>query len=92
MALIAATGKPLPKFIPCFAWFLEGDRDQGLRQTEVVRDRQDGDGPPQTRVDAGPGSDVGRDLPAHGGAANEAIDKGRRSAASKPAEADAARQ
>ena len=24
MALIAATGKPLPKFIPSFAWFLEG--------------------------------------------------------------------
>ena len=24
MAVIAATGKPLPKFIPSFAWFLEG--------------------------------------------------------------------
>ncbi len=24
MALVAATGKPLPKFIPCFAWYLEG--------------------------------------------------------------------
>lgn len=30
MALIAATGKPLPKFIPSFAWFLEGVVTKGF--------------------------------------------------------------
>ena len=30
MALIMATGKPLPKFIPSFAWFLEGSVTKGF--------------------------------------------------------------
>jgi UDP-N-acetylglucosamine diphosphorylase/glucosamine-1-phosphate N-acetyltransferase len=30
MCLIAATGKPLPKFIPSFAWFLEGVVTKGF--------------------------------------------------------------
>ncbi len=30
MALISATGKPLPKFIPSFAWFLEGVVTKGF--------------------------------------------------------------
>ena len=30
MTLIAATGKPLPKFIPSFAWFLEGVVTKGF--------------------------------------------------------------
>jgi hypothetical protein len=30
MTLIAATGKPLPKFIPSFAWFLEGVTTKGF--------------------------------------------------------------
>lgn len=30
MALVAATGKPLPKFIPSFAWFLEGVVTKGF--------------------------------------------------------------
>jgi UDP-N-acetylglucosamine diphosphorylase/glucosamine-1-phosphate N-acetyltransferase len=30
MALLAATGKPLPKFIPSFAWFLEGVVTKGF--------------------------------------------------------------
>jgi UDP-N-acetylglucosamine diphosphorylase/glucosamine-1-phosphate N-acetyltransferase len=30
MALIACTGKPLPKFIPSFAWFLEGVVTKGF--------------------------------------------------------------
>jgi len=30
MALIAGTGKPLPKFIPSFAWFLEGVVTKGF--------------------------------------------------------------
>ena len=30
MALIAATGKPLPKFIPSFAWFIEGGVTKGF--------------------------------------------------------------
>jgi UDP-N-acetylglucosamine diphosphorylase/glucosamine-1-phosphate N-acetyltransferase len=30
MALIAATGKPLPKYIPSFAWFLEGVVTKGF--------------------------------------------------------------
>jgi acyl carrier protein len=42
MALIAATGKPLPKFIPSFAWFLEGVVTKGfgkrkLYETAAVR-------------------------------------------------------
>ena len=30
MALIMTTGKPLPKFIPSFAWFLEGITTKGF--------------------------------------------------------------
>ena len=30
MALIMATGKPLPKFIPSFSWFLEGVTTKGF--------------------------------------------------------------
>ena len=30
MALIMATGKPLPKFIPSFAWFVEGVVTKGF--------------------------------------------------------------
>jgi hypothetical protein len=30
MALIMATGKPLPKFIPSFAWFVEGIVTKGF--------------------------------------------------------------
>jgi UDP-N-acetylglucosamine diphosphorylase/glucosamine-1-phosphate N-acetyltransferase len=35
MALIAATGKPLPKFIPCFAWFLEGIVTKGFGKRKL---------------------------------------------------------
>jgi len=35
MALIAATGKPLPKFIPCFAWFLEGVVTKGFGKQKL---------------------------------------------------------
>ena len=35
MALIAATGKPLPKFIPSFAWFLEGIVTKGFGKTKL---------------------------------------------------------
>jgi UDP-N-acetylglucosamine diphosphorylase / glucose-1-phosphate thymidylyltransferase / UDP-N-acetylgalactosamine diphosphorylase / glucosamine-1-phosphate N-acetyltransferase / galactosamine-1-phosphate N-acetyltransferase len=35
MALIAATGKPLPKFIPCFAWFLEGAVTKGFGKKKL---------------------------------------------------------
>ena len=37
MALIAATGKPLPKFIPSFAWFLEGVVTKGFGKRTAVR-------------------------------------------------------
>jgi len=30
MALIMGTGKPLPKFIPAFAWFIEGIVTKGF--------------------------------------------------------------
>jgi hypothetical protein len=30
MAIIMATGKPLPKFIPSFAWFVEGVVTKGF--------------------------------------------------------------
>ena len=35
MALIAATGKPLPKFIPSFAWFLEGVVTKGFGKQKL---------------------------------------------------------
>ena len=38
MALIAATGKPLPKFIPSFAWFLEGVVTKGFGKQKLLRD------------------------------------------------------
>jgi UDP-N-acetylglucosamine diphosphorylase/glucosamine-1-phosphate N-acetyltransferase len=37
MALIAATGKPLPKFIPSFAWFLEGVVTKGFGKRMLYR-------------------------------------------------------
>ena len=35
MTLIAATGKPLPKFIPSFAWFLEGVVTKGFGKRKL---------------------------------------------------------
>jgi UDP-N-acetylglucosamine diphosphorylase/glucosamine-1-phosphate N-acetyltransferase len=35
MAVIAATGKPLPKFIPSFAWFLEGVVTKGFGKKKL---------------------------------------------------------
>jgi UDP-N-acetylglucosamine diphosphorylase/glucosamine-1-phosphate N-acetyltransferase len=35
MALIAATGKPLPKFIPSFAWYLEGVVTKGFGKKKL---------------------------------------------------------
>ena len=35
MALIAGTGKPLPKFIPSFAWFLEGVVTKGFGRRKL---------------------------------------------------------
>ncbi len=35
MALIMATGKPLPKFIPSFAWFLEGVVTKGFGKKKL---------------------------------------------------------
>jgi len=35
MTLIAATGKPLPKFIPSFAWFLEGVVTKGFGRRKL---------------------------------------------------------
>ena len=37
MALIAATGKPLPKFIPSFAWFLEGVVTKGSANGQLYQ-------------------------------------------------------
>lgn len=37
MALIAATGKPLPKFIPSFAWFLEGVVTKGFGRRKLYQ-------------------------------------------------------
>ncbi|HIQ20872.1 MAG TPA: hypothetical protein EYH34_06525 [Planctomycetes bacterium] len=37
MALIAATGKPLPKFIPSFAWFLEGVVTKGFGKRKLYQ-------------------------------------------------------
>jgi len=37
MALIAATGKPLPKFIPSFAWFLEGVVTKGFGKRKLFQ-------------------------------------------------------
>jgi UDP-N-acetylglucosamine diphosphorylase/glucosamine-1-phosphate N-acetyltransferase len=35
MAIIMATGKPLPKFIPSFAWFVEGVVTKGFGKTRL---------------------------------------------------------
>ena len=35
MAVISATGKPLPKFIPSFAWFLEGVVTKGFGKRKL---------------------------------------------------------
>ena len=35
MTLIAGTGKPLPKFIPSFAWFLEGVVTKGFGKRKL---------------------------------------------------------
>ena len=35
MALIMSTGKPLPKFIPSFAWFLEGVSTKGFGKSKL---------------------------------------------------------
>ncbi len=40
MALIAATGKPLPKFIPCFAWFIEGVVTKGFGRKRLYQTAQ----------------------------------------------------
>ena len=40
MALIAATGKPLPKFIPSFAWFLEGVVTKGFGKQKLYETAQ----------------------------------------------------
>ncbi|MHB8972435.1 MAG: putative sugar nucleotidyl transferase [Pirellulaceae bacterium] len=37
MALIAATGKPLPKYIPSFAWFLEGVVTKGFGKKKLFQ-------------------------------------------------------
>ena len=37
MTLIAATGKPLPKFIPSFAWFLEGVVTKGFGRRQLYQ-------------------------------------------------------
>ncbi len=40
MALIAATGKPLPKYIPSFAWFLEGVVTKGFGRKKLYETAQ----------------------------------------------------
>ncbi len=40
MALIAATGKPLPKFIPSFAWFIEGIVTKGFGKRKLFETAQ----------------------------------------------------
>jgi len=35
MALIAATGRLLPKYLPCFAWFLEGVVTKGFGKNKL---------------------------------------------------------
>ena len=37
MAIIMATGKPLPKFIPSFAWFLEGVVTKGFGKRRLYQ-------------------------------------------------------
>jgi len=37
MAIIMATGKPLPKFIPSFAWFIEGNTTKGFGRRSLYQ-------------------------------------------------------
>ena len=63
MALIAATGKPLPKFIPSFAWFIEGVVTKGFGKRALYDTAAHGHGTPQAAVDARSRTNVGRDFP-----------------------------
>lgn len=40
MAIIMATGKPLPKFIPSFAWFIEGNVTKGFGRRKLYQTAQ----------------------------------------------------
>ena len=40
LALIAGTGKPLPKHIPSFAWFLEGVVTKGFGKKKLYQTAQ----------------------------------------------------
>jgi hypothetical protein len=37
MAILMATGKPLPKFIPSFAWFVEGVVTKGFGKESLFK-------------------------------------------------------
>ena len=62
MAVIAATGKPLPKFIPSFAWFLEGVVTKGFGKKALYADRPDRHGPAEMPMDRRGRGDVERRL------------------------------
>ena len=81
MALIAATGKPLPKFIPSFAWFLEGVVTKGFGKRKLYETAGHRHGPPQVPLDRGRRGPVGRDLQDDRAQRDEAIKKGRRAMA-----------
>jgi hypothetical protein len=78
MALIAATGKPLPKFIPSFAWFLEGVVTKGFGKRklfETARTAMGRRGREWTAVHEALWDEV---FQLTAGPRNEAVQKGRR--------------
>ena len=81
MALIAGTGKPLPKFIPSFAWFLEGIVTKGFGKRklfETARTAMGRRGRLWTEADESMWNEIfNLTKPAR----NEAIKKGRRALA-----------
>ncbi len=84
MGLIAGTGKPLPKFIPSFAWFLEGVVTKGFGRKKLYKTAKTAMG--RRRREWTPAQEAMWEavFDSTAPARNAAIKKGRRSMVKKP--------
>jgi UDP-N-acetylglucosamine diphosphorylase/glucosamine-1-phosphate N-acetyltransferase len=78
MALIAATGKPLPKFIPSFAWFLEGIVTKGFGKRKLYETAETAMGRRKRQWTPAQEAMWNEIFNLTAGPRNEAIQKGRR--------------
>ncbi|NUQ64196.1 MAG: hypothetical protein HUU20_17130 [Pirellulales bacterium] len=83
MALIAATGKPLPKFIPSFAWFLEGVVTKGFGKKSLYETARTAMGRRKREFTAAQEAMWNEIFNLTAPARNEAVKKGRRALASQ---------